>query len=162
MSNEWRQIMAVLANPDTRRIAARLMLGQNLDAAAAEFAPAKRRRLLAAIGKSGLVDPLTGALNEAVFRQTLAVNAPRKQQGLERFLEGTRIKNYPSSPTQREELLTWVADRTFPYASALPEAEVNVRLRPFTEDTALLRRYLVDYGMLERSADGRKYWPTRQ
>jgi hypothetical protein len=38
------------------------------------------------------------------------------------------------------------------------EKEVNTILRRFNEDTAGLRRYLVDAGMLQREGDGSRYW----
>jgi hypothetical protein len=38
------------------------------------------------------------------------------------------------------------------------EREVNEVLKEFHPDTAILRRYLVDYGFLARERDGSRYW----
>jgi hypothetical protein len=39
-------------------------------------------------------------------------------------------------------------------AEDLTERQVNERLLSYTEDVVLLRRYLVDFGLLERTASG--------
>lgn len=51
------------------------------------------------------------------------------------------------------------------YASAViepgkdySEKEVNDALRQINNDTAILRRYLVDFGLLKREKDGSRYW----
>lgn len=41
--NAWRPVVAVLANPRTRTIAARLMLGGGLEEACARLAPGGKR-----------------------------------------------------------------------------------------------------------------------
>ncbi|MGO1592384.1 MAG: DUF2087 domain-containing protein [Ancrocorticia sp.] len=157
--NQWRNIMAALANPDTRRVAAKLMLGEEFETASAEFTPSKRRKVTAAIEKSGLVDPETGSLNESIFREALASGGaqPAKQRGIERFLHGKLIIQYPANSSERAELLSWVAAQAFGPAEVLSEKDVNERLRPFTDDVAELRRYLVDHGLVYRSPDGAQY-----
>nr|WP_319637824.1 DUF2087 domain-containing protein [Priestia aryabhattai] len=46
----------------------------------------------------------------------------------------------------------------FDFGTTYTEKEVNDRLTPFYDDYAVLRRYLIEYGFLERSADGSRYW----
>ncbi|MFE4114821.1 DUF2087 domain-containing protein [Priestia sp. YIM B13448] len=46
----------------------------------------------------------------------------------------------------------------FDFGSTYTEKEVNDMLTPFYDDYAVLRRYLIEYGFLERSADGSSYW----
>jgi len=41
------------------------------------------------------------------------------------------------------------------------EQEINEALEPFYADYAVLRRFLIEYGFLEREPDGRAYWTTR-
>lgn len=41
-----------------------------------------------------------------------------------------------------------------------PERDVNERLARFHEDTAYLRRRLVDFGLMQREGGGRDYWLT--
>jgi len=38
------------------------------------------------------------------------------------------------------------------------EKQLNERLQPFTDDTATIRRALVDLGLLQRTPDGAAYW----
>ncbi|NWQ42497.1 DUF2087 domain-containing protein [Bacillus sp. EB106-08-02-XG196] len=38
------------------------------------------------------------------------------------------------------------------------ERELNQILKGFYEDYALIRRYLVEYGFLDRKSDGTSYW----
>jgi hypothetical protein len=41
------------------------------------------------------------------------------------------------------------------------EKELNQILKGFYEDYILIRRYLVDYGFLDRKSDGSRYWLTK-
>ena len=38
------------------------------------------------------------------------------------------------------------------------EREVNEKLKAIWDDFATMRRYLVEYGYLDRAADGSSYW----
>lgn len=68
------------------------------------------------------------------------------------------IDRYPRRQNDRRMLLQWIADRTFPPGQlALTESDVNGLLYRYTDDVAVLRRYLVDFGMLDRSPDGTVY-----
>ena len=42
------------------------------------------------------------------------------------------------------------------------EKEVNTILRRFHIDTAALRRYLVDHGLMARERDGSRYWRVKE
>jgi hypothetical protein len=59
----------------------------------------------------------------------------------------------PVKEPLRRELMAWVAS-LLPTGRDLPETEVNNLLRPVDDDVAMLRRYLVDYGMVERPRPG--------
>ena len=48
--------------------------------------------------------------------------------------------------------------RNFEFNRTYTEREINTIIKQFNEDTAGLRRYLVDAGMLARESDGSKYW----
>lgn len=54
-------------------------------------------------------------------------------------------------------LLQWVAVRVLAPGETVSEAVLNGRLRVLADDTALLRRYLVDAGLVERRQDGSEY-----
>ncbi|WP_337004257.1 MULTISPECIES: DUF2087 domain-containing protein [unclassified Microbacterium] len=156
-SDRWRPLIAILANPETRRVAAEVMLGSTLDAATANLSPSRRRRVTDALVRSGLVDESTQLLAPDVFRAILESAAAPKREGVERFVDGQRIRQYPANLEERGELLAWVARNVFEADEVLAEREVNARLLPYSEDVAVLRRYLVDYQLVERRADGTEY-----
>lgn len=62
------------------------------------------------------------------------------------------LVSMPVKEPLRVELLTWVAS-TLPEGQ-LSEVEINAALRPIHDDVAMLRRYLVDYRLVERPEPG--------
>jgi len=66
------------------------------------------------------------------------------------FFDGERLKEMPASLPRREIVLRWLATRFEP-GRAYAEAEVNRLLLRHHPDFAMVRRYLVDWGLLERS-----------
>ena len=66
------------------------------------------------------------------------------------------IKQIPSPP-KLQVILNYLVE-FFEFDRNYTEKEVNVILRRFNEDTAGLRRDLVDAGMLTRESDGSRYW----
>ena len=70
----------------------------------------------------------------------------------------TKKENSHNFPTQNKKLMVILRHvlPVFEPGSQYPEKQVNEMLRRFHEDTASLRRYLVDSGMLQRK-DG-IYW----
>lgn len=87
--------------------------------------------------------------------------APRPRAvGPERFLTADgRIDRYPVRDAERREVLRWVADRALPPGVIWTENEINELLAPFAPagDVAVLRRYLVDAELLERTRSGSQY-----
>lgn len=83
-----------------------------------------------------------------------------RRTGPERFLDGEgRIDRYPVRADDRRELLTWVAERVLPRGLVWTERDVNELLAPVAPggDVAVLRRHLVDDGLLERTRSGSEY-----
>ncbi|HEX6515041.1 MAG TPA: DUF2087 domain-containing protein [Nocardioidaceae bacterium] len=73
---------------------------------------------------------------------------------LGRFLDADgHLITMPAKRHPRLVVLRHCADRIEPGVE-LEESEVNARLRPFSDDVAMLRRYLVDEGMIERRPPG--------
>lgn len=151
-----RQLLAVFANPQARAVAAHLILGEELDAALENVPKAKRAKVRDSLIAAGLVRG-NGALDDAVFRELLAANAPTKKTGIDRFVEGGRIIQYPANLTEREEVLAWAAHTALKPGEVLSEPELNDRLSHIHSDVAVLRRYLVDFRFVEREADGSGY-----
>jgi len=67
------------------------------------------------------------------------------------------IKQIPSQPAKLLVLLNYLT-QAFAPSTNYTEKEVNQILRRFHEDTAALRRYLVDAKMLDREGNGSRYW----
>lgn len=183
----WRRIVAALGNEDARVVFAEVVLGGGADgaggpaggagergaggrvgttgAAHAGLSPARRRRALAALTASGVVVERDGALvvDGAVFADALRDargRAPRT--GVERFLDADgRIDRFPANAGQRRELLALVASAVLGDSEVVDERELSERLLRFGDDPALLRRYLVDFGLVERPRSGSEYARTR-
>jgi len=70
--------------------------------------------------------------------------------------DGT-LKQIPSAENKLLIILNFIVD-AFAFETRYSEKEVNTILRRFHVDTAALRRYLVDNGLMAREGDGSKYW----
>jgi len=67
------------------------------------------------------------------------------------------IRQIPNQPAKLQVILNYLIQAFAPSAN-YSEKEVNQVLCRFHEDTAALRRYLVDAKMLDREGDGSRYW----
>lgn len=154
----WRRVMAALANREARTAYAQVVLGEDV------LPGAKEQRRSKAIGmllEAGLVE-WSGdkglEASDAVFRELLSQQPKRQPRtGVDRFLRLGRIDRYPASPADRRELLAWVVGQAIRPGEDLTERQVNERLLNYTDDVVLLRRYLVDFELLERTASGSSY-----
>ncbi len=69
------------------------------------------------------------------------------------------IKQIPAPP-KLQVILNYLV-QFFEFDTIYTEKEVNTIIRRFNEDTAGLRRDLVDAGMMARESDGSKYWRVK-
>lgn len=150
--------MAALANRDVRTAYAQIVLGKEVLAGAKEQ---RRHRAITVLLEAGLVER-TGSdayqASETIFRDLLS-QPPKRQPktGVDRFLRLGRIDRYPASVADRRELLAWIVGEAVQPGEDLTERQVNERLLSYTDDVVLLRRYLVDFGLLARTASGSSY-----
>ena len=81
---------------------------------------------------------------------------------LKNFLnaDGT-LKQIPPMGNKLLIILNFIVD-AFSFDANYTEKEVNTSLRRFHIDTAALRRYLVDYGLMARESDGTRYWRVKE
>lgn len=70
--------------------------------------------------------------------------------------DGT-LKQIPPMGNKLLIILNFIVD-AFSFDANYTEKEINTILRRFHVDTAALRRYLVDYGLMARESDGTRYW----
>lgn len=158
-SADWRPLLALLANDTTREVWAHLIVGGQEALSASLVPPQKAERSLTALERVGLLDRSTEPWTQhpEVFAAALSRATPSTPVGIERFLNDGRILGFPVRPDERRELLQLVVARTFEPGIDLTETEVNERLGAWSSDVALLRRYLVDHGLLDRDAAGAHY-----
>jgi hypothetical protein len=81
---------------------------------------------------------------------------------LQRFLRDGRLLRLPAKFTRRKEVLRYLAMRDFEPYTWYAEREVNEILKAWCEGAAAtdyvsIRRYLIDYRILDRE-DGGRYW----
>ena len=71
------------------------------------------------------------------------------------------LKQIPPQGNKLLIVLNFIVD-AFAFDTDYTEKEVNTILRRFHVDTAALRRYLVDNGLMDREGDGTRYWRVRK
>jgi hypothetical protein len=77
------------------------------------------------------------------------------------FQPDGRLKTIPAQEKKLLVVLGHIA-QSFKPGVDYPEAQVNEILLDFHEDSALLRRYLVDYEFMEREGGGGDYWRAEE
>jgi hypothetical protein len=68
-----------------------------------------------------------------------------------------RLRDFPTQQKKTEISLRQVV-QSFKPGARYTEKQVNAILSRFNEDTARLRRYLVDFGLMKRRTGGGEYW----
>jgi hypothetical protein len=159
---EPRDLLALLAEPDRLKALAAVALGAATLAEVAERAglePREAARALNRLVVGGLLEgaPRTGyrvrvdVLRAAARRPP--ADRPGGQAGSEvvgRFLRGDHHVQIPAARGKRLAFLDHLAG-LFEPGRRYPEREVNETLRRWHPDYAMLRRYLVDEGFLDRA-----------
>ena len=160
---EPRDLLALLAEPDRLKALAAVALGAiTLDAVAerAGLEPRAAARALNRLVAGGLLQGAPGSrydvrvdVLQAVARRPPADRAGGGQVASDvvgRFLRGDRHVAIPASRRKRLAVLDHLAG-LFEPGRRYREREVNEILRAWHPDYAMLRRYLVDEGFLDRA-----------
>jgi hypothetical protein len=169
-------IVRLLADDARRRVVAALVLGATtVDEVRAATGLSTRAvgGALARLVRAELVeraDDGTHVLLAEAFRRAAVAVAdsgpppdptgdapPDAAKVLRTFLRGGRLTSIPNSHAKRFVILDRLAQELEP-GVRYSEREVNALLRPFHDDVAALRRYLVDEGFVDREAG--VYWRT--
>jgi hypothetical protein len=165
-------IVGLLADPTRLRVVAALALGAATieEVAAAADLPLKDVALAARrLARAGLVRRDGHRLELLTERFGAAARAaaesapppeplsddPAESAVLASFIRDGRLTTIPAQLSKRRVVLEHVV-RVFDVGVRYPEREVNALLAVWHPDTAALRRYLVDEGLLTREAG--LYW----
>jgi hypothetical protein len=165
-------IVGLLADDDRRRVTAAIVLGAtSLDAivAASGVAIDHAPRALGRLVDAGLVTSGPGGLTilgdvfQRAAREALTRPKSTEHEGesadrrkvLDVFVRDGRITSLPSARGKRIVVLDWLA-QAFEPGVRYSERDVNEIIVTRHPDTATLRRYLVDEGLLDRAAG--EYW----
>lgn len=76
-----------------------------------------------------------------------------ENSGIEKWMKENRIINLPRRQNDKINIFCYITNLEFETGVEYTEKEVNHKLVNYYDDYALLRRYLVDFGLLERSKD---------
>ena len=155
----WIQVAAGLKNPQMRTILGQVLAGQAQEIDAQAKANAKALQRWAGIGLLAQGANGSWQVNEQLLADTLASAGAAKadRSGILRFFDGPKLHTLPAKPADRREVLLYLRDAVIAEGQVLREEQLNERLGVFHPDTALIRRYLVDHGLLSRAADGSSY-----
>ncbi|GGM90905.1 hypothetical protein GCM10011609_30040 [Lentzea pudingi] len=149
-------VVRALAEPTRLRAFAAVVLGAGTlaDVAAASGLKVKDAgTALVKLREAGLVEgeparpadlkPLAATLTDAM-----------PADGLAPFIRGEKLISLPVAPERRRKILEHVAAHAFTARTYYDETEVNELLKTWCDggevDHVTIRRYLVDFGLLER------------
>jgi hypothetical protein len=173
-----RELVALLAEPDRLKALATVALGANSLPDVAEYAgldPKSAAKALSRLVAGGLVEGGGGEgyrvryeTLRAAVRPPADESEPAEESGnevLRRFLHKGRLLAMPAAHGKRLVVLDHLAG-LFEPGRRYPEREVNELLGRYHPDYAMLRRYLVDDGFLDRADEQgpghsvKVYWRT--
>jgi predicted transcriptional regulator len=114
------------------------------------------------------LDALNAMAQRLLAKETLpAVAADVDMDAYDRKVLNTylspdgRLTAFPAQQKKEEAILRHIV-QVFERGRRYPEKEVNQILLRFNEDTARLRRHLVDFGLMKREGGGGAYWRVDQ
>lgn len=165
-------LCGLLAEPDRLRVFAAVVLGAGNPTEIAGTTGLSEAAVVAAVGRltrGGLLGAADGRLaaREELFKTAMRAYAPppepaepldpdqRKAAVLRAFIVDGRLTQMPAARGKRLVVLEHLA-AAFEPGVKYPEREINAVLRAWHDDYAMLRRYLVDEGLLSR--ENNVYW----
>ncbi|MFE8697005.1 DUF2087 domain-containing protein [Cytobacillus sp. FJAT-53684] len=92
-----------------------------------------------------------------MYINKFTITAEERNKTIAAFFKEGVLRELPSKE-KRKIIILLELIKQFECGVTYSEKEVNERLSSIFADFAILRRYLVDYQLLERSKDCRDYW----
>jgi len=165
------RLVGLLATPERLRVVAAMVLGQDSLRGISTAAGLDERSTVEALARlvdGGLVESVDGsfvvleaAFSHAARTAQLSGRGDEDDPGdarsrtLRRVFDGEWLVEIPTKRSTRLVVLDEIAQR-FEIGRRYTEREINASLAQVHPDTAALRRYLVDEGLMSRR--GGEYW----
>ncbi len=87
-----------------------------------------------------------------------AIREKERKKILEKFvLEDGSLVKFPKKEKEKIVILMYLANH-LNYGVKYKESQINKFIKEFHDDFVTVRRYLIAYGFLERTRDGKEYW----
>ncbi|WP_055588173.1 DUF2087 domain-containing protein [Peterkaempfera griseoplana] len=166
-SSHSARLVSALADPGRLRVLSRVVLAgpagitqEDLDAAEPGSTRALARLIATALVRRSDDGRLTA--DHEPFAQALRPAARQDERGRPAalaalFTADGRLTSVPVRRELRRALLEYLTGRMFRTGTVYSEGEVNIAIRQYWDDCPAMRRYLVENGLLVRTADGSRY-----
>jgi hypothetical protein len=156
-------IIGLLADEDNFKILAAIALGNRTlteISGKTGFENAKIVKVMVKLEKAGLIENqgesgycyCARVLKDLNHRIGHSLEHKAAASKLDRFIRNGRLLTFPKSQEDRILVLEHLADM-FEFGRKYTETEVNIILNTLHPDHAAFRRYLIDYGFLERNTE---------
>ena len=89
--------------------------------------------------------------------ERFAITEEEYKKAIDTYFKDGKLATMPSKQKRKVMVLRHIAE-AIPAKTDFSETEINEKLAAFYDDYVMLRRYLIDYGYLERTRDGSRYW----
>lgn len=85
------------------------------------------------------------------------ITQEEREKVLKNHMEEGKVKAFPSKEKKKLIILQYIIER-FEGNKTYTEKEVNEIIKGIIEDFVTVRRYLIQYGFMDRKKDGSEYW----
>ncbi len=96
-------------------------------------------------------------LNTSLMDKRFDISEAERQKTIKSYFIGSKLKIIPSREKKKIIILQEIL-KNFENGKKYEREEINKILKKIYEDYASLRRYLIEYGFMERTSDGKTYW----
>jgi hypothetical protein len=86
-----------------------------------------------------------------------AITEKDRENVIKNCIKDDKIVNIPRSEKKKIIILKYLSQK-FQHNKKYTETEVNEIIKQMHEDFAALRRYLIQYGFMDREDNGSNYW----
>ena len=114
--------------------------------------------LEASAGKPQISDELVPVHREATMvDDRYVITQVEREKTLQTYLTDGRLARLPVKEKKKLIILQYIAE-TFATGKNYTEKEINDIIRRIANDHVTVRRYLIEYGFMDRKRDGSAYW----